>query len=110
MSGQEAVKILNQNKKIAGLILAAGFSSRMGKIKPLLPIGSVTLLERVISSFFAGGINDIFLVLGHYQNQILSNLPYKDQINIIYNPLYPQGMLSSIRAGINAISDTAGAF
>lgn len=97
-------------KRIAGLILAAGYASRMGEIKPLLPIGSVTTLERVISSFFAGGIDNIYLILGHHQEEIKAHLPYINQINILYNPNYPTGMFSSLQLGINSIDDTIDAF
>ena len=35
-------------KSVAGLILAAGASTRMGKPKQLLPAGDQTLLERIL--------------------------------------------------------------
>ncbi len=35
--------------EIAGIVLAAGFSSRMAAFKPLLPVGAATALERGIA-------------------------------------------------------------
>ena len=37
----------NQTREIVGLILAAGYSSRMGAFKPLLQIGDMTAVERI---------------------------------------------------------------
>ena len=36
------------NGKFAAVILAAGYSSRMGAFKPLLPVGEMTAVERLI--------------------------------------------------------------
>jgi CTP:molybdopterin cytidylyltransferase MocA len=43
------------SEKIVGLILAAGYSSRMGAFKPLLPIGDMTAIERLAEHGKAGG-------------------------------------------------------
>ncbi len=53
-----------EEKKSAGLILAAGFSSRMGSFKPLLPIGDVTAIERVIDTLKKAGVHHIICVTG----------------------------------------------
>ena len=34
---------------LAAVVLAAGYSQRMGAFKPLLPFGSTTVIERVIA-------------------------------------------------------------
>ena len=46
-------------------MLAAGFSSRMGGLKPLLPLGSGTAVERVVASLREAGVHDIVVVTGH---------------------------------------------
>ena len=41
----------SQVKRIAAIILAAGYSSRMGALKPILKLGDKTVLERAIGLF-----------------------------------------------------------
>ena len=50
---------MNQERKPAGLILAAGFSSRMKDFKPLMKIGRHNPLEILIRHFKKAGVDDI---------------------------------------------------
>ncbi|MBW2635598.1 MAG: NTP transferase domain-containing protein [Deltaproteobacteria bacterium] len=34
-----------QNREIAAIVLAAGYASRMGRLKPLLPLGGGTVVR-----------------------------------------------------------------
>ena len=56
---------MDNNKRPAGLILAAGFSSRMKDFKPLMKIGNMTPLEILISHLKIAGVEDIFVVTGY---------------------------------------------
>lgn len=47
---------------IVALILAAGYSSRIGKFKPLLALDGKPVIEWAINSFRAAGITDIRVV------------------------------------------------
>ena len=51
----------------SAVILAAGYSSRMGRFKPLLPLAGTTIrttiIQRVISIFQENSIKDIELIL-----------------------------------------------
>ena len=51
---------------IPAIVLAAGMSSRMGRTKALLPIGSSleTFLTRIIRVLREGGIESIVVVIG----------------------------------------------
>lgn len=57
--------------RLAALVLAAGFSSRMGSFKPLLPLGETTVIEKVVGNFFAAGIQDV-RVVGHRAEEVIS--------------------------------------
>ncbi len=84
--------------RIGAIIPAAGFSSRMGKTKALLPIGGHTMLERVVGLFKSVGLEDIIVVSGYEPEKIkvaLSGMGVKT----IYNPFFRQGMFSSVQAG-----------
>lgn len=85
--------------KYAGLILAAGYSSRMGAFKPLLPIGDMTAIERVSAALKQAGIHSIIGVTG-FQKELLSPIFASEGILEAYNPDFEQGMFTSIKTGI----------
>ena len=55
---------------IAALILAAGQSKRMGQPKMLLPWGETTVLETVIATYRAAGIDNILVITGGAREQV----------------------------------------
>ena len=57
---------------ITAIILAAGESRRMGEPKMLMPWGKSTVLQSVISTFQASGINDILVVTGGARQEVES--------------------------------------
>lgn len=88
-----------ENDKIIGLILTAGYSSRMGTFKPLLQIGDMTAIERVAGSLKKAGINRIVGVTG-FQREGLHSIFEREGIVEAYNQDYAQGMFTSIKQGI----------
>jgi CTP:molybdopterin cytidylyltransferase MocA len=95
--------------KIVAIILAAGYSSRMGCFKPLLPLEKSTLIEEAVERFRLAGIEDVRVVTGHRADQIAPVLEMLGVRNI-FNPDYEQGMLSSILAGLKALEPETDAF
>ncbi|MBP2637629.1 MAG: mobA 1 [Firmicutes bacterium] len=95
--------------KIVGLIVAAGYSSRMGRFKPLLPLGTKTVIETAVDSLLHGGITDIRVIVGYQAAElypVLERLP----VSIIENPNYAAGMFSSVLAGLTTFAAEADAF
>jgi len=93
-------------KGIAGLVLAAGASSRMGTPKQLLPAGGGTLLDRVLSEALRSDLERIVLVLGFKARAIAKGLKTDlrhPKLRIIENRNYRQGMGSSLAAGLWAV-------
>ncbi|MFA6849256.1 MAG: DVU_1551 family NTP transferase [Selenomonadaceae bacterium] len=90
------------SKKIVGLIVAAGYSSRMGAFKPLLPFGDKTIIETAVTSLRQGGIQDIRVVTG-YQAEKLNTLLGRPDVKVINNPNYATGMFSSVFAGLESM-------
>lgn len=84
--------------KAAAIVLAAGYSSRMGSFKPLLPLGGISVLEHVLLTLKEAGIDPIVTVTGH-QSEKLGPLISKYGVKECFNPLFSQGMFSSIQAG-----------
>ncbi|MFA5308475.1 MAG: DVU_1551 family NTP transferase [Dehalococcoidales bacterium] len=96
------------NARLAAVVLAGGFSSRMKQFKPLLPLGADTVTDRVISTFLSAGA-DVYLVAGYRHEDILAGVKSRD-ITFIYNPDYEQGMFSSIQAGLRRLKPEHQAF
>ena len=101
-------------RKVAGIILAAGEGTRMGRTKQLLPFRGKTILECVIDSALASGLHRVVVVLGHQADllqPLLENgdphkpLPEKRGVEVIVNPLYRQGQSSSLKSGLHALSE-----
>ncbi len=90
-------------KKTGGLIAAAGRSSRMGALKPLLPLGDETLLRRGILTFLAAGVSPIVIVTGREARAVeesVADLP----VECVRNPDYQTTqMLDSIRLGLKRL-------
>lgn len=94
---------------LAAIIIAAGFSSRMKRFKPLLPLGQSTVVEKAVEAFVKAGILDIRVVVGHRADELLPVLD-RLKVNSIYNPDFPEGMFSSICAGVKNLTPEVEAF
>ena len=94
--------------KIAGLLLAAGASTRMGRPKQLLHVQGVTLLERILNEALKSELDKIILILGHQSKEIkkvLDQIIVHKKLRVIENPRYRQGISSSIIAGLSEVED-----
>lgn len=84
------------------IILAAGKSSRLGRPKQLLSYKGKTLLQNVIDGALKTSCSPIVVVLGANADEILEQHSNKN-IHFIVNPLWENGMASSIVAGLSAV-------
>jgi molybdenum cofactor cytidylyltransferase len=90
---------------IAGLLLAAGASRRMGRPKLLLPVGGKPMLRWAAEALVAAGLSPVVAVLGHEAlavGETLAGLP----VLRLENRSYPEGQASSLRAGVGALPPT----
>ncbi|HEY6910950.1 MAG TPA: nucleotidyltransferase family protein [Myxococcales bacterium] len=91
-------------ERIAGVVLAAGLSSRMGTNKMLLRLGGTSVVRRAVSTALEAGLDPVVVVLGHEGGRIraeLEGLPCTP----VENADYAQGMNTSLRAGIRALPE-----
>ena len=94
---------------IAGVVLAAGTSSRMGAFKPLRPLGRATVLETAIATLRDAGVDDVVVVTGHRGDELEAAIA-RAGARRAHNARYLQGMYTSVQAGVAALNPTARAF
>jgi molybdenum cofactor cytidylyltransferase len=89
--------------RIAGLVLAAGRSSRMGPRNKLLePVGGETIVRRVAATAIASGAEPVIVVTGHEAASVAGALHRLD-VTIVANPDYADGLSTSLRIGLRAL-------
>jgi molybdenum cofactor cytidylyltransferase len=93
---------------IAGVILAAGRSARLGRPKQLLPLAGRPLLAHTLGHAIASTLDEVILVLGHEAATIAAAVGDLGQRTII-NPDHAAGQSTSVRAGLAALPPDSGA-
>lgn len=90
---------------IAGIVLAAGESLRMGSPKMLLPWRGRSVVEAVVAHLREGGLDKILVVVGGGREGVEQALA-EARVGFVFNPAFARGeMLSSIQAGLSAMDD-----
>jgi len=85
--------------RLAAIVPAAGSGYRMGSLKPLLPLGRQTVIERVIRAFHTAGVTDVRVVVGHGAAELIPIIE-RARAGWIENPHFDRGMLSSIQIAV----------
>lgn len=95
---------------IAAIILAAGESRRMGRLKPLIKFGPQTFLETVIAHFQALKLEKILVVLGHHADDVIDTLRLSEDLYVV-NENYNLGQFTSFQKGVcNLAPEITGTF
>jgi molybdenum cofactor cytidylyltransferase len=89
---------------IIAVVLSAGESSRMGRPKALLPIGGQKFIERIIRVIGQSRVGRTIVVLGHHADELRGQIEHLP-IQIVVNPDYQRGQLSSLQAAIRYIKN-----
>ncbi|MGO8735494.1 MAG: NTP transferase domain-containing protein [Terriglobia bacterium] len=87
---------------IAGLILAAGESSRMGTDKAALTYRGRTFLELMVQTLREINLERIVVVLGHHAQEIQQQIKL-EAAQVVVNPDYRSGQTSSLQAGLRSL-------
>jgi molybdenum cofactor cytidylyltransferase len=87
---------------VAGLVLAAGGSTRLGRPKQLLPYGGATLLDHTVATARACEFDQLLVALGGASDKVRSrvNLGGAD---VVINPGFGAGCSSSIAVAMEAL-------
>jgi molybdenum cofactor cytidylyltransferase len=91
----------------AGIILAAGASTRMKQPKPLLLWRGEPFIRHVARTALGAGLSPVVIVTGAHTAEIraaVADLP----VTLIYNLEWEAGQSTSVRCGLQALPDSIG--
>lgn len=89
---------------ITGIIMASGFSKRMGRDKLLIEINGKKIIERVIETLMDSNLDEIILI---YRTEEVRKIAESYGIKTVYNPNAHLGQSQSVVLGVeNSRYDT----
>jgi molybdenum cofactor cytidylyltransferase len=92
-----------KGRAIAGVVLAAGKSSRMGGPNKLLAeIGGKPLVRIVVDAVLASRARPVVVVTGHQRDKVEAALAGLS-VKFVHNPHFADGLGTSLKAGIAAL-------
>ncbi len=96
---------------ISSILLAAGQSSRMkGENKLIKKIKGIPLINYSIKNILASSVDEIVVVTGYESEKVENIIGKHKKIKFVYNKDFKNGISSSIKKGLNTISNKAEAF
>lgn len=93
---------------IAGIILAAGRSVRMGRPKLLMNLQGKSLIRHVVENALNSELDEVVVVVGDKYEDVVAELRGYP-IRIAKNPLFAEGQSTSVIAGMREINRDANA-
>ena len=96
---------------ISAILLAAGQSKRMnGENKLTKEIQGIPLIKYSVKNILDSSIDELIVVLGHQKEIIEKLIERNEKIKLVFNQNFKSGMASSIKVGLNCLSEKADAF
>jgi len=89
------------------LVLAAGVASRMGANKLLETLWGRPLVSWSVEQALTSGADEVVVVLGYMAERVSGALPRC--VRVVVNDAWAEGISSSIRAGVAALSPSSDA-
>ena len=96
---------------ISAILLAAGQSKRMnGENKLTKEIQGIPLIKYSVKNILDSSIDELIVVLGHQKEIIEKLIERNEKIKLVFNQNFKSGMASSIKVGLNYLSEKTDAF
>ena len=89
---------------VAGILLAAGSATRMGRNKLLQRLEGETLLRRAARRALAAGLDPLLVVLGHEADRAREELR-GFACQVVENAQHARGINTSLSAGVGAVPE-----
>jgi molybdenum cofactor cytidylyltransferase len=93
---------------VAGIVLAAGGSSRLGQPKQLLPWRGQPLVRHAATSALQAGLEPVVVVTGAYAEAVQAAVSDLN-VQVVFNPDWTRGQSRSLAAGLARLPDGCGA-
>ena len=91
---------------VAGIVLAAGGSSRMGTPKALLDAGGMTFVARLVETLACGGCDPVVVVASAAAGGVADEVA-RSGARLVVNPGGEGGQIGSLRAGLAYLTGRA---
>jgi molybdenum cofactor cytidylyltransferase len=91
---------------VAGLVLAAGGSKRLGRPKQLLPFGTATLLDHTVATARGCAFDQLLVAVGGAADSVREQVDLSGA-DVVVNDAYGDGCSSSIAAAMDALDPRA---
>ena len=97
-------------RPVAGIVLAAGRSSRMAPHNKLLLPGKdgTPMVARVVDNLLASSARPVIVVTGHRGDEMAAAVAGRD-VRVVHAAEFAAGLSASLRAGLSAVPEDAGA-
>jgi molybdenum cofactor cytidylyltransferase len=102
---------------VSAVVLAAGMSTRMGRNKLLLTFRGKPLVVHAMDTLLASMVGEVIVVLGHESEKLWDRLEHnadpasiqarRSRLRLVKNPDYREGLSTSVRTGVEAVSHQA---
>jgi molybdenum cofactor cytidylyltransferase len=95
-------------KPTAGIILAAGMSTRFDSLKQLFKVGDASIISMIIDSALKSDLERTVVVLGYEFDTIMKAMGNRldnPKIKVVINPRYKEGMSGSLQRGLEKVKD-----
>ncbi len=90
----------NSNHRIAAIVLAAGESTRFGRLKQLEEIDGKPMIYKIIRQVSATSADAILVIVGHEFEKMTAALADFSNVKFIENPDFRGGLSTSVKAGL----------
>lgn len=99
---------MSDERGVAGIVLAAGSSTRMGRNKLLLDVDGETLVRRAVRLAGEAGLAPVILVTGRFRAAVEREVEDLD-CTPTFNPDHEAGIQTSVACGVAAVPTDCGA-
>lgn len=92
---------------MTAILLASGFSKRMGTEKLLLPIENKPMIEKIAKTFYQSNVGEVLLI---YRNPAVKEAAQPYVHHAFFNPLAEQGQSEALKLGLRKASSKSEAY
>ncbi len=93
---------------LAGIVLAAGISSRIKRVKALLYVNGQSMIRQIVHTMQRAGASPIVVVTGYHAVEIEQHLEGENVVFVHNTRYYETEMFDSIRLGLSVLGGETG--